>query len=297
MNMEIYRNFIKIVTIGTISGASRELHIAQPALSNQVKALEKEYGAQLLERGARHVSLTNAGKILFDQAKRMSLLEEQAQKDIRASVRGTRGTLRLGITPSYPDLKRANLILNFSKAYPDVDFDIYERNSNYLLEDLSKGRIEIAIIRTSSTLQPQFATPVLTEEHLMAAYKSQNHWLSPKLDVVPLTALEGVPLSISRGFRKKIIDSCLYAGFTPIIHSISSSRYLPLLWADQGMAVGIFIGSAPSSAPPDMVFPGLCCRPLAGKDLDAKQTITIIKDRPLSAVAQAFLQFAKKNEP
>jgi hypothetical protein len=46
-----------------------------------------------------------------------------------------------------------------------------------------------------------------------------------------------------------------------------------------------------------MVFPGLCCRPLAGKDLDAKQTITIIKDRPLSAVAQAFLQFAKKNEP
>lgn len=56
MNLEVYRNYVAIIDAGTISAASRELHIAQPALSNQLKALEAAYGTQLVERGPRHIT-------------------------------------------------------------------------------------------------------------------------------------------------------------------------------------------------------------------------------------------------
>ena len=102
MNLEVYRNYVAIIDAGTISAASRELHIAQPALSNQLKALEAAYGTQLVERGPRHITPNNAGKILYEKARRMCQLEDAAQKEINASILGTKGTLHLGITPPGP---------------------------------------------------------------------------------------------------------------------------------------------------------------------------------------------------
>ena len=63
MDLQCYRNFIAIVEEGSLTAASQRLHIAQPALSNQLKAMEREYGASLLIRGARRVSLTDGGRI------------------------------------------------------------------------------------------------------------------------------------------------------------------------------------------------------------------------------------------
>ena len=65
MNMEFYRNFIEVVEAGTISAASRKLLIAQPALSNQIKALERQYNAKLFIRDSRRIVLTDAGEILL----------------------------------------------------------------------------------------------------------------------------------------------------------------------------------------------------------------------------------------
>lgn len=200
MNLEVYRNYVAIIDAGTISAASRELHIAQPALSNQLKALEAAYGTQLVERGPRHITPNNAGKILYEKARRMCQLEDAAQKEINASILGTKGTLHLGITPTWPDTNSANMILDFSNTYPEIDFDIYEENSGQLLELLEKGTIEVAVIRSAGQLPPSFSVRHTIDERLMVAFHKKSPWLSSHLDAVPLTALEDVPLAISRGF-------------------------------------------------------------------------------------------------
>lgn len=75
MDMEYYRNFIAIVEAGSLSAASKRVHVAQPALSNQLKLLQKKFGTQLvnIRRGVHNIELTNAGCILYNKAKYLSV--------------------------------------------------------------------------------------------------------------------------------------------------------------------------------------------------------------------------------
>ena len=84
MNIEYYRNYIGIVEAGSFSEASRRLGTAQPALSNQVKALEERFQTRLIQRGSgtHRLALTKTGRILYESAKRMIAEEDAAIESI-----------------------------------------------------------------------------------------------------------------------------------------------------------------------------------------------------------------------
>lgn len=90
MDMEYYRNFIAIVEAGSLSAASKRVHVAQPALSNQLKLLQKKFGTQLvnIRRGVHNIELTNAGCILYNKAKYLCSLEDDTQREISDCVNG-----------------------------------------------------------------------------------------------------------------------------------------------------------------------------------------------------------------
>ena len=113
MNLEFYRNFLSIVECGTLSATACALHVAQSALSNQVKQLEKEYGVPLFDRGARKMQLTDAGQILYEKARNMILLEDAARKELQSYAEGAAGVLRIGMTQAYPDAQMTQLLLSF----------------------------------------------------------------------------------------------------------------------------------------------------------------------------------------
>ena len=283
-----YRNFMKIVKMGSISAAARELVIAQPALSNQVKAMEKEYGAQIFKRGARRIELTDAGQILYEKARLICSLEEMAQDEINACLQGNRGTLRLGVTPAYPDSFLEGLLTGFYALHPHVVYEIHEASSDQVMDLLAGGIIEIGVVRTPAYINPMFKSYGAVGERLMAIFHKDGPWLSPKLKTVPVKLLEGVPLSVSRGFKAKVIEICGDAGFVPILLSVSSSRPTALMWAHNAKAVGLTTAGAAR----ELETGGLICRPLTGGDMSAKRSFTILKEHRLSAVAQSFLDFA-----
>ena len=99
MDMEYYRNFIAIVEAGSLSAASKRVHVAQPALSNQLKLLQKKFGTQLvnIRRGVHNIELTNAGCILYNKAKYLCSLEDDTQREISDCVNGYTGTLRVSL--------------------------------------------------------------------------------------------------------------------------------------------------------------------------------------------------------
>ena len=95
MNLQYYFNYVTIVEEGSLTAASRKLHIAQPALSNQIKAMEQKYGTRLFFRGARRLELTDAGMILYQKAKRMCEIEQAAKNEIASGFTGHKGAYEL----------------------------------------------------------------------------------------------------------------------------------------------------------------------------------------------------------
>jgi DNA-binding transcriptional LysR family regulator len=288
MNLEHYRNFMKIVETGGISAAARELIIAQPALSNQIKAMEKEYGARILKRSARRIELTDEGRILYGKAKLICALEEMARDEISACRTGNRGTLRIGFTPSYPDLFLEEILTGFNLWQPRVIYEIHEASSDQIMELLRNNIIEVGVVRTPAYINPVFKSYGAVKEQLVAVFHKSNPWLSPKLKTVPVKLLEGVPLSVSRGFKAKVLEICGDAGFSPSLFSVASSRPTTLLWVRNAKAVGLVTSPAAS-----LLETGeLCCRPLTGGDLSAKRSFAVLKEHRLSAITQKFLDFA-----
>ena len=111
MDIEYYRNFIAIVEAGSISAAAKQIAIAQPALSNQLKVLQKRFGTQLLHvrRGGHSIELTDAGCILYNKDKYICSAENSALKEIVDCQAGFSGTLRISLSPSMS----INFIKNF----------------------------------------------------------------------------------------------------------------------------------------------------------------------------------------
>lgn len=289
MNLAYYRNFIQIVECGTISAASRKLLIAQPALSSQLKTMERELGADLLERSARRVTLTNAGKILYEKAKLILSLQDAAEKEIQACVCGSRGTVMLGATPAMPDALFSSILTSFRRENMDVLLDLYEMSSAAIIEMLKEGGIEVGLIRNYGEKNSQLTVWSAYEEHPTAVYKRGNPWLSSAILRVPIKMLRDVPLSVSRGFYQALKESCDEFQFEPSLISICTSRAATLLWAESGLGVAIVDESL--NEPRDEG--DLCFRPLNGKNMQAQRLLVTHEAHQPSAVAKTFLEYCR----
>lgn len=288
MNFEHYKNFVAIIDAGTISAASKELLIAQPALSNQIKSLEDTYGAQLVIRKPRHIELTDAGKILYEKIKSICYLEDSAKKEISACVSGNRGTLWIGTSPANPDPLLYQILLDYHQAYPEISFEIFERNSGMIIELLEAGMLEVGVIRAQAHALPADIRPVMTIQEKMMAYFHREHiTLSPAMEQIPLHYLKDLPISISQGLRKGFTAACEQEGFAPHYMNISASRSTSQLWAADKKTVSIMAASASYNEA------DYCWREIAAEGLISQRMFAIARNRKLSSVAETFLQFCR----
>ena len=120
MELKQLEYFRAIVDAGTISGAARDLHMTQPPLSYQIKMLEEELQVPLFLRGKKRITLTEAGKTLYEQAGNLLMLSDLAKREVIKSSQSA--TLHIGMTPSTVSMMSDHL-LHFAKKYPKVRFD------------------------------------------------------------------------------------------------------------------------------------------------------------------------------
>lgn len=289
MNMDYYKNFIKIADLGNISLAAKTLLIAQPSLSKQIQILEKEFGTPLLKRNARNVELTTAGEIFYQKAKLICEINNICYDEIHTSILGNRGKLKIGITISYPDWYIEDLFKDFSDLYPQITYDIREDASDRMMDLLRKGIIEVAFIRTPIHINPIFRSFGGIEENFMAVYHKRNPWLPQDVESISIQYLKDVPLSISHGFKERVEQMFNEAGFEPKILSINSSRTTTLLWARLGKAVGLVTTTSFKNLE---LTSTMICRPITGVNTIAQRSFVTLKDANLSAVTKSFINFA-----
>ena len=150
--------------------AAEELHVAQSALSHQIRRLEVELGTPLFERTSRRVRPTEAGEALAARARRV-LAEVDAAREEVEELRGVlRG--RIWIGPLHPagDLDVPGLLARFSQAHPGIEVGLREGIAADMLRRLAADELDAAFCLLSGEISDAFAVERLTDEEVVAAF-------------------------------------------------------------------------------------------------------------------------------
>lgn len=149
MEIRVLRYFLAVAREQSIVGAAQSLHLSQPTLSTQLKAMEEELGKQLFIRGtkgSRKISLTEEGMILRKRAEEILDLVQKTEKEITLSDQAVMGDVYIGTGETDAVRMVARAAKNLYATYPGIHYHIASGNAEFVLEQLEKGLIDFGII-------------------------------------------------------------------------------------------------------------------------------------------------------
>ncbi|NIF20375.1 MULTISPECIES: nitrogen assimilation transcriptional regulator NAC [Pantoea] len=165
MNLRRLKYFVKIVDIGSLTQAAEVLHIAQPALSQQVATLESELDQQLLIRTKRGVTPTEAGKILYSHARTILRQCEQAQTAVINAGQTLNGQVSIGLAPgTAASSLTMPLLQKVREQYPEIVVYLHENSGNTLNEKVANGQLDMAILYDRTVIAGLNSTTLLKED-------------------------------------------------------------------------------------------------------------------------------------
>jgi DNA-binding transcriptional LysR family regulator len=193
MELRHLRYFVTVAELLNFTKAATRLRVAQPALSRQIRDLEDELGAPLLERGPRFVKLTEAGSTFLPEAKAVLQRAEEASQAVRAVVRGERGQIHVGYAPS-PTVELLPCALHtFQNLAPGVRVNLHDLSSEEMLRDLHDGKLDLTLMVRASAKATRGLKFELLREYPTCVAMSPNHAFT-KLKQVPTKQLANEPL-------------------------------------------------------------------------------------------------------
>ncbi|AUH43558.1 LysR family transcriptional regulator [Streptomyces sp. CMB-StM0423] len=222
MHLQQLRYFAAVAETRHFTRAAEREHVAQPSLSQSVRALERELGAELFHRARGHITLTDAGEALLPLARRILADTETARREVQEVAQLRRGRVRLGATPSLCASLVPDALRTFHARYPGIELHVHEDGSQDLVRTLAAGELDLALVITPLAGQaPALTTTELLREELVVVS-------SP--DAPPVTGaggavlririgdLRGRPLAMFRhgyDLRELTVAACREAGFEP----------------------------------------------------------------------------------
>ena len=246
MELRHLRYFVAIAEEQSLTRAAARLHIAQPPLSAQLRKLETELGTTLVHRTARGTQLTEAGRVLLDEARRILHDVDQASRMTRVAGSGQVGRLALGFVPSACNAVLPPLLRQFKAEYPDVRLHLQEMRPDEVVERLHDRRIDAGFFYLPID-DPSLHVRTIAEDSLVLALPSAHRladrtevdlrWVSDEPFIFP-------PRYDMPGLHGILTEACERAGFSPRIVQ-------PDVWLLQTIvglvAGGIGIAVLPSS--------------------------------------------------
>ena len=234
MELRQLEYFRAIVDSGTISGAARELHMTQPPLSYQMKMLEAELQVPLFLRGTKKITLTEAGKTLYEQAGKLLMMSELTKREVVKS--GQEATLHIGMTPSTVSMM-SDYLIQFAEKYPQVHFDIHEGSTFILKEQLENQQIDLTTLRTPVVLNG-CETRLLAKETLMAMANPECQMLQG-CSSITLSQLAKQPLILSHRYQKYMSSAFEQAGLVCDFYCTCEDARTALTMAEKGLGIAI----------------------------------------------------------
>lgn len=233
--------------------AAEACAISQPALSVQMKELEAQFGAALIERGAREIRLSSLGEELVSRAREILRAVDELEDLARTSQGPLAGRLRLGVIPTVAPYLLPDLISTLMARYPDLDIHLRETVTPTLVRDLHDGRIDVALVALPIS-EPAFSERMLFEEEFVLV-RPLGDAGKPVPPAEALREMRLLLLEEGHCFRDQALSFC-NLGASPardLMEGSSLSTLVQMVGAGIGvtlipeMAVPIETGSAPVS--------------------------------------------------
>ncbi|ULQ48238.1 LysR family transcriptional regulator [Flagellatimonas centrodinii] len=247
MELRHLRYFVAVAEAEHFTRAAEALGMAQPPLSQQIRALETELGVDLFHRLPRGVRLTDAGHSLLEDARRLLQEAERAVERTRRVARGERGRLRVGMinsAPFHPLIP--GVIREFRRLNPQLALTLDEGPTPDLAAAVREERMDIAFVRPLLGDTRGLTVETLLDEPMVVALPAA-HPLTKRVRV-PLLALSIEPFvlfprTVGAGLYDAIIRSCLEAGFSPRVVQETSQVTSIVNLVAAGLGVSIVPGS------------------------------------------------------
>jgi LysR family nitrogen assimilation transcriptional regulator len=285
MELRQLRYFVAIVDHGSLSRAALVLHIAQPALTQQLRQLEDELGAQLLHRSAQGVLSTDAGKVFYEHAQAILKQVSDAKSAVTQSTTRPTGTVTLGLPQSISGALALPLLLAVRSRYPEIDLQVTEELTGNLTAQLKSGRINLAVLFDDAQLTPFTVTPMVEEDMLFVCRADSPfavQYASVTLAQAAATTL--ILPALQHGVRPRIENNVRAAGLS-LAHVIEISSVAILKSAILANMGATILPVAPLL---DAIERGaMRALPISDARLSRSVTLCVSKNIPLTNAAAA----------
>lgn len=189
-NLEYYKVFYHAARAGSLTEAAAALSISQPAVSQALRQLERQLGITLFHRGARGVSLTEEGRLLFSYVEKGYEQIELGEERIRQLQNLELGEIRIGASDMTLQFFLLPYLERFHERYPEVKINVSNGPTPETLELLEEGKIDFGIVSTPFELKSGLkAVPVREIEDIFVAGRRFTLYKNKMLDLQKLEAL------------------------------------------------------------------------------------------------------------
>lgn len=285
--------FLEVAKQLSFSKAAVKLHVTQPTLSKMVKNLEEELDVVLFDRTTKHMKLTDAGEIVFEEAHEIMRLMNNLSTKLADTMKIKKGQIRIGLPPVIGSLFFPKLIRELRQYYPNIQISLEEEGAKKVEKMIEEGTVDfgVAVLPVNEELFDLY--PIVKSE--LKLIVDAGHPLA-NVDTIPLKRLQNESFLFMREdftIPDRIREHCIQAGFNPsVIYDSSQWDFISEMVAN-GNGVAI--------------LPEPLCRKL---DPSVIKTISIIepqipwdlaiiwrKNKYLSYATRELLQFIKSNFP
>lgn len=256
------RYFVAVAEELHFSRAAARLGMAQPPLTQQIQKLERELGYQVFSRERRKTALTEAGRLLLEEATRILGECDRAIERVRRAGRGETGQITVGTPPSVMLGRLPAVIRRYRERYPDVQFTLRELSTSAIADALGAGALDIGLLREVEAIG-SLKTELMFREPIVAVLPEEDELACrTRLSLAHLAHKPFVlfPRHLGEAFHDRLLAYCLDAGFRPRLVQEATQWQSVVSFVETGLGVSLAPACVQRFRWPGVVFrrlPGL----------------------------------------
>lgn len=236
MNILKYMAFIRTVEYGSFTKAAEMLNYSQSGISRMIHDLEREWKVVLLERSRAGVRLTSDGMKLLPHAKSLCSEYQKLQMEVDDLNGLKSGLIRIGTFSSVATHWFPNIIREFQKDYPNIDYELLLGDYTEIEEWIADGRVDCGFLRLPT--HQDFETIFLEQDKLLVILP-ENHPLAD-CERFPVTALCDDPfMLLEKGAKAEVSEIFERCNLTPKVHFTTWDDYAIMSMVESGLGISI----------------------------------------------------------
>ena len=235
-SIQKYMAFVKTVECGSFTKAAEQLSYSQSGISRMINDLEKEWKVVLLERSKSGVKLTSSGMKLLPYAERVCREYEKLQLEVDELQGLKSGLIRIGTFSSVATHWLPNIIKEFQKNYPNIDYEMLLGDYTDIEEWIMEGRIDCGFTRLP--VRDEMDTIFLEQDRLLVVLP-EGHPLT-ELQKIPVSALCEEPfMLLEKGAKAEVSEIFERSNLKPTVHFTTWDDYAIMAMVESGLGISV----------------------------------------------------------